>query len=174
MTREVRNGVEISYILSEKFKRGLPTESAFSAERDFFACNTMLLELACRKKGYKFENEENTVVTFADITLDVGPRITLMPDFGVTLRSISDKIIGDITLHGIRSSLVLAGTKCAIGNVEVDGALLVENEQCVDKVIKNRGWRLRGQYQSDFCITSMRGFSVSKLETEEIVAARGA
>lgn len=141
-----------------KLQARQPPDCAFSGESEFFDANCRFLELAGNVTGTREKRE----FEFLKLRLSVGPRVTLLPSFGVTLRAVREKLKGEIRLRGGPScSLVLAGTKAVLENVEIEGSLIVNDMQIRNKKITNSGWPMVAEFPKDQPAIAIRGFTVS-------------
>ena len=157
----VKNSVEEAV---NKQKAGQPADCALSGECEFYDSNCRILNLAARRAGYKFSGcEDKTMVEFMGVKCLLGPRVTLLPSFGVTIKSITEKILGDVRiLNGSKSSLVLAGHETRIGDITVDGAFSATDGQCFrHREITNSGWEMKKIEESKNPVDMIRGFCVS-------------
>jgi len=139
----VKNSIEEAI---NKQKAGQPPDCALSGECEFYDSNCRVLSLAARRAGFKVHGcDEKQMVEFSGVKCLLGPRITLLPSFGVTIKSISEKIEGDVRImNGAKSSIVLAGHETKVGDITVDGALSAIDGQCFrHREIVNKGWEMK-------------------------------
>src|SRR5690606_6635359 len=81
-----------------------------------------------RRCGVEIE-KSNEKRTWAGIGFEVGAKVVLMPDFGVTLREIKSKIKGKNFISA-KSSVVLDGD-IALEDVSIDGSVWIKGDQKV-------------------------------------------
>jgi hypothetical protein len=125
-----------------KQRVGQPMDCALSGECEWFDSNCRLLSIAARRAGFTATGcDEKKVVEFGGIKHEIGPRVTLLPSFGVSLKDIKTKITGDIVLlGGSKTSLILGGHLGAIGPVTVDGYSMSNGEEKLQhRTISNNG-----------------------------------
>ena len=127
-----------------KQKSKQPMDCAMSGEFEYFDSNCKFLSIAAKHAGYVFEGcGEKAVVEFNGLRHECGPRITLLPSFGATIRAMAAKFTGPIrVVGGPRSSLIIGGHETVLGNLCVDGAFMIENSRACNLEVKNEGWRL--------------------------------
>jgi UDP-sugar pyrophosphorylase len=114
-------------------------------------------------------------VTFSGIEFGSGPDCVLKPSFAACASEFKKKFPNPsaIKISG-RSSLVLSGDGLVVESLNLDGALVVECEAGASGVIRdlsvtNKGWVKVADEASDNEVIRMRGYRMSKLETEKIV-----
>ena len=136
-------------------------------------CNSKLLELGGRVGGHYVNlhlNDGSKELEFLNITQIVGPRVSLHPSFGISLRQIGKRITGSLEIFGgPETTLVLSGTNTKIGDVILKrGVLVVKNREVSDLVVENSGWPLRplapGEEDVDQSI-AIRGYAIEKIIT---------
>uniref|UniRef100_A0A6U6C210 UTP-monosaccharide-1-phosphate uridylyltransferase n=1 Tax=Guillardia theta TaxID=55529 RepID=A0A6U6C210_GUITH len=167
----VKNNIQDAAAKSEK---GLPPESAGTAERDAMALNTRMLQMA----GAKIP-EVGQAGTYAGIKLDFSPMVVLLPSFGTSLSDIKDRISPGASIEiTSRSALVVEGEVFFEGKLKLDGALELRAQPGSSIIVKNlevtnSGWEIVEVKQDDPSATvtqAMRGYKVVKHETRSIVA----
>jgi UDP-sugar pyrophosphorylase len=114
---------------AQKWKQGLPAESASSCEFDFFKVHEEILKIV----GVDIEPGKETFKNFAGIEYKTTSKIVLAPKFGVTLKEIRNKFKGKNFISS-ESSLVLDGD-IKIENLYLDGSLWIKSNEKRD--IKN-------------------------------------
>jgi len=119
--------------------------------------------------------KEGGKVTFNGIEFVSGPDCVLKPSFAACANEFKKKFPNPsaVKISG-RSSIVLSGDGLVIESLDLDGALVVDCEDSASGVIrdlsvKNKGWVKLGDEASDDEVIQMRGYRISKLETEKIV-----
>jgi UDP-sugar pyrophosphorylase len=104
-----------------KASKGLPAESAGSAESDAMALNARLLRLAGAQVA-----EAPEAQSFAGIPLRFGPMVTLLPSFGTSLSDVKARLQAPGQMKvSARSALTLEGDVVIKGRLELDGALVI-------------------------------------------------
>lgn len=129
---------------------------------------TILRSLGCKV-------EEGVKVTFSGINFGSGPDCVLKPSFAACAVELQKKFPNPsaINISG-RSSLVLSGDGLVVESLNLDGALVVECEEGATGVIrnlsvKNKGWEKVADTSSSSEVIQMRGYNMSKIQTEKIV-----
>ena len=161
----VKNSVQEAI---SKQKSGQPADCALSGECEFYDSNCRVLTLAARRAGHVASGcDEKSPIEFSGIRCLIGPRVVLLPSFGVTIKSVGEKIVGNVrVLNGAKSSLVLGGHETRVGDIIVDGAFAATDGQCFrHRSIVNTGWEMSGSVESEDPIETMRGFRVVRKET---------
>lgn len=137
------------------------------ADQSFAVC-TILRSLGCHI-------QEGLKVKFNGIEVASGPDCVLKPSFAACANEMKKKFPNPtkVRISG-RSSLVLSGDGLVIESLDLDGALVVECEKGAsgiirDLVVKNKGWVKVEDIMSKDEFIQMRGYSMSKMETETIV-----
>mmetsp|Transcript_984 Transcript_984/g.1990 ORF Transcript_984/g.1990 Transcript_984/m.1990 type:complete len:821 (+) Transcript_984:86-2548(+) len=123
--------------------------------------------------------QEGGKVTFSGIEIGSGPDCVLKPSFAACANEFKKKFPNPsaVEISG-RSSLVLSGDGLVIESLNLDGALVVECEEGASGVIRdlsvsNKGWVKVADEASEDEVIRMRGYHMSKLETEKIVFKQG-
>ena len=155
-----------------KFKSGNPSHSATTGELDIYEANCKVL----RHLGAKLGNPIRE--TFNGITAEVWPRIVWSPLFSCSIDDLAHKVnCGQVEVSQ-RSVLVIQGENVFIESLKLDGALAIQADPGVrltikDLTVENAGWTWKPVSDSDGNTSSeeeaMRGFTVEKHETREIV-----
>jgi hypothetical protein len=150
-----------------KQKAKQPMDCAMSGEFEYFDSNCKFLSIAAKHAGYVFEGcSEKAVMEFNGLKHECGPRITLLPSFGATIRAMAKKFTGPIrVVGGPRSSLVIGGHETVIGNLCVEGSFVIDNSRACNIEVKNEGWKLvevKSENIENEPAISIRGFVVDK------------
>jgi len=143
---------------------GQPMDCALSGECEFYDSNCRILSIATRRAGFNSTGcDEKQMVKFGGLEHPLGPRVTLLPSFGATIKSIKDKVKGDINLlNGSRTSVVVAGNETEIGNVDINGSVVIMNEKILNKKIFNKGNELVSVSTDPDPAIAIRGFRVTE------------
>jgi len=119
--------------------------------------------------------QEGVKVEFSGIKFGSGPDCVLKPSFAACASEFQKKFPNPsaIKISG-RSSLVLSGDGLVIESLNLDGALVVECEEGASGVIrdlsvKNKGWKKVVDGASNDEVIQMRGYNMSKIQTENIL-----
>eukprot|EP00555_Chaetoceros_dichaeta_P005090 CAMPEP_0198263396 /NCGR_PEP_ID=MMETSP1447-20131203/11721_1 /TAXON_ID=420782 /ORGANISM="Chaetoceros dichaeta, Strain CCMP1751" /LENGTH=782 /DNA_ID=CAMNT_0043951957 /DNA_START=101 /DNA_END=2449 /DNA_ORIENTATION=+ len=156
----------------EDVKKGSTAPSTLSsAESDKYIQNQRKLQHAGVKLPITTTQED--LVTVGGIPITPGPRVVLLPAFGITQEEVVRKIQGGSITE--RSSLVLEGQGLTIHNLTLDGALSIrccsECEVKVDGlVVNNEGYRLDEIAEGDGVdeAVRIRGYTMDKRAVMEI------
>jgi len=118
---------------------------------------------------------EGGKVTFINIDIRSGPDCVLKPSFATCVTEFKKKFPNPsaVSISG-RSSLVLSGDGLVIESLNLDGALVIECEEGAsgaiqDLSVTNEGWVKVSDEASKDEVIRIRGYHISKLETEKIV-----
>ncbi|OEL18656.1 Eukaryotic initiation factor 4A-3 [Dichanthelium oligosanthes] len=116
------------------------------------------------------------VDTFNGQEVEVWPRITWSPWWGLTFKDVKEKVHGNSSISQ-RSALVINGRNIFLEGLSLDGTLIVnavdEAEVKVTGHVQNKGWAIQ---HVDYKDTSekeeirIRGFKFEKVEQLEIVS----
>lgn len=101
-----------------KFDSQLPPETMSTCEHEWYAHNTLLLQMA----GVTVETSTNKY-SHAGLEFEHLPKVVLMPSFSTTLQGIKDSFKGKCSITS-KSSLVLRD-RTVFENLQVDGSLEV-------------------------------------------------
>lgn len=142
-----------------------------SAESDKYIQNQRKLQHAGVNLPVTMAQDD--LVTIGGIPVTPGPRVVLLPAFGITQEEVVRKIHGGSITE--RSSLVLEGHGLTVRNLTLDGALSIrccsESEVEVDGlVVRNEGYRMEEIVDAD-CVDEavrIRGYTMDKREVMEI------
>ena len=129
-----------------KQRGGQPLDCALSGECEFFDANCRVLEIAAKQAGFACSGcSVKDTVSFLGLQHPMGPRVSLLPSFGLTIAAIARRIKGSILIAGgSRSSLVIGGHDTTLGPIELDGALEEVNGSREREAtnVSNAGWAL--------------------------------
>ncbi|CAN6268294.1 unnamed protein product [Urochloa humidicola] len=151
-----------------KVPKGNPYHSATSGEMAIYRANCLIL----RKAGA--QTADPVVDTFNGQEVEVWPRITWSPQWGLTFKDVKEKVRGNSSISQ-RSALVLNGRNIFIEGLLLDGTLIVnavdEAEVKITGPVQNKGWTIQ---HVDYKDTSekeeirIRGFKFEKVEQLEV------
>ncbi|KAK4273974.1 hypothetical protein QN277_017271 [Acacia crassicarpa] len=150
-----------------KVPKGNPYHSATSGEMAIYRSNSLIL----KKAGVEVAGPELQVINGQEV--EVWPRITWKPKWGLTSSQIKKRVSGSCSISQ-RSTLVIKGKKVNLKNLSLDGALVVDaiDDAEVDVVgsVKNKGWTLETvdhKNASEHEVVRIRGFKFNKIEQLE-------
>ncbi|XP_058753226.1 UDP-sugar pyrophospharylase-like [Vicia villosa] len=150
-----------------KVPKGNPYHSATSGEMAIYRANSLIL----KKAGFQVADPVLQVINGQEV--EVWPRITWKPKWGLTFSSVKSKVSGKCSISQ-RSTLAIKGRKIFIENLSVDGALIVEAvddaEVNVSGSVQNNGWTLQPVDYKDSSepeVLRIRGFKFNKVEQVE-------
>jgi len=166
-------------------KNGIPPEAAFSGEADHFAAGAKMLKLAGECVGaspLSVPDPEPTV--FADVQHSLGPRVLLMPSFGVTFEAVKHQLRknqGKKLIIAKDSVLILDGA-VDVSGLELHGALSAvakqgENKEISDMTVSNEGWKLRELTSAEMnppasdaapCTKRLRGYEFICIQQQDV------
>lgn len=157
-----------------KVPKGNPYHSATSGEMAIYRANSIIL----KKAG--FQVADPVLQVFNGQEVEVWPRITWKPKWGLTFSSIKSKVSGNCSISQ-RSTLAIKGQKVFIENLSLDGALIIESvndaEVNVSGSVQNNGWTIEPIDYKDSSepeVLRIRGFKFNKVEqVEEKYSAPG-
>lgn len=157
-----------------KVPKGNPYHSATSGEMAIYRANSIIL----KKAG--FQVADPVLQVFNGQEVEVWPRITWKPKWGLTFSSIKSKVSGNCSISQ-RSTLAIKGQKVFIENLSLDGALIIESvndaEVKVSGSVQNNGWTIEPIDYKDSSepeVLRIRGFKFNKVEqVEEKYSAPG-
>ncbi|CAN6162833.1 unnamed protein product [Urochloa humidicola] len=151
-----------------KVPKGNPYHSATSGEMAIYRANSLIL----RKAGAQIADP--VVDTFNGQEVEVWPRITWSPRWGLTFKDVKEKVRGNSSISQ-RSALVINGQSIFIEGLLLDGTLIVnavdEAEVKITGPVQNKGWTIQ---HIDYKDTSekeeirIRGFKFEKVEQLEV------
>ena len=153
-----------------KFNKTGFAESACAGEADFYRTNRKLLN----SFGVNVVVEASTR-NFLDIPTNIGAKVVLSPQFGVTVAELKGRFpSADCVSISSKSTLVLDGD-ITVESLELDGALIVralEGAKVVIKKLKvdNKGWEFEDLPADTEHpeILRIRGYSLAKREQRVI------
>lgn len=150
-----------------KVPKGNPYHSATSGEMAIYRANSLIL----KKAG--FQVADPVLQAFNGQEVEVWPRITWKPKWGLTFSLIKSKVSGNCSISQ-RSTLAIKGKKIFIENLSVDGALIIDavddTEVTVGGSVQNNGWTLEPVDFKDASepeVLRIRGFKFNKVEQVE-------
>eukprot|EP00484_Ammonia_sp_Unknown_P017583 CAMPEP_0197039630 /NCGR_PEP_ID=MMETSP1384-20130603/16411_1 /TAXON_ID=29189 /ORGANISM="Ammonia sp." /LENGTH=635 /DNA_ID=CAMNT_0042470259 /DNA_START=84 /DNA_END=1991 /DNA_ORIENTATION=- len=153
--------------LADSIKDVQKMGSAFSAahgEAAVYFLNRTLLRAAAKNENLTTESKEKLELV-KGLPVDYGARVVLYPSFGSTVKEMSGKLKGEISITE-RSTLVIDGDDVEIDGLKLDGALIV---RCKGKgtkvVIKNLSVSNKGH--------EFKGIDVNDTKIEEKYRIRG-
>jgi UDP-sugar pyrophosphorylase len=151
-----------------KVPKGNPYHSATSGEMAIYRANSLIL----RKAGAQIADP--VVDTFNGQEVEVWPRITWSPRWGLIFRNVKEKLRGDSSISQ-RSALAINGRNIFLEGLSLDGTLIVnsvdEAEVKITGHVQNKGWTIQ---HVDYKDTSekeeirIRGFKFEKVEQLEV------
>ncbi|KAF4689067.1 UDP-N-acetylglucosamine pyrophosphorylase [Perkinsus olseni] len=149
----------------KKLQSGLPADSAFSGEVEFWDHNTKMLQTAAKANASPVNME------FLGLSQKVGPRVVLEPEVGCCLDEIKNIVHGPIALGNAECSLIVEGP-CSIKRLQLtSGAVVVHPNAEVDcdTPVNNKGWKFQAVKEGDKVddATAIRGFRVDKVEAKD-------
>ncbi|CAM0909705.1 unnamed protein product [Alopecurus aequalis] len=151
-----------------KVPKGNPFHSATSGEMAIYRANSLILRKASAQIS------DPVISTFNGQEVEVWPRITWSPRWGLTFKDVKQKVHGN-SLVSQRSVLVINGQNIVIDGLSLDGALIVnsvdEAEVKVTGHVENKAWTIRHISHKDTSEkeeTRIRGFKFEKVEQLEV------
>ncbi|XP_012476781.1 UDP-sugar pyrophosphorylase [Gossypium raimondii] len=150
-----------------KVPKGNPYHSATSGEMAIYCANSLIL----KKAGVQVEDPVQQVFNGQEV--EVWPRVTWKPKWGITFAEIKSKVSGSCSISQ-RSTMALKGRDIFLENLTLDGALIINStdgaEVKVGGSIKNKGWLIEGVDYKDTAFPEelrIRGFRMEKKEQLE-------
>ncbi|XWS25075.1 hypothetical protein CRYUN_Cryun27aG0039900 [Craigia yunnanensis] len=150
-----------------KVPKGNPYHSATSGEMAIYRANSLIL----KKVGVQVDDPVQQVFNGQEV--EVWPRVTWKPKWGLTFAEIKNKVSGSCSISQ-RSTLALKGRHIFLEDLSLDGALIIKSvndaEVKVGGSIKNQGWLLESIDYKDTAIPEelrIRGFKINKIEQLE-------
>ncbi|EPS61447.1 hypothetical protein M569_13348 [Genlisea aurea] len=148
--------------------KGNPYHSATSGEMAIYRANSLIL----REAGVEVSDPIRS--TFNGQEVEVWPRVTWKPKWGVAFSEIKSKVSGDGNSITGRSTLAIGGRSVYLENLALDGALIID---AVDgaKVkatgsVQNAGWKIENVDFRDTALPEevrIRGFKIGREEQLE-------
>lgn len=125
---------------TDKLKKGLMPETAFSVEQDIFRTNTIILRDVLKKLEVVQSKDEKTRlsphVEVHEIDIHFEPKIVIYPSFSSTLSELNSKVKGKITITE-DSTLILNGEEASVNEVYLDGLLETQDKPVEGDVINH-------------------------------------
>ncbi|KAA3468555.1 UDP-sugar pyrophosphorylase-like [Gossypium australe] len=150
-----------------KVPKGNPYHSATSGEMAIYRANSLIL----KKAGVQVEDPVQQVFNGQEV--EVWPRVTWKPKWGITFAEIKSKVSGSCSISQ-RSTMALKGRDILLENLTLDGALIINStdgaEVKVGGSIKNKGWLIERIDYKDTAFPEelrIRGFRMEKKEQLE-------
>lgn len=150
-----------------KVPKGNPYHSATSGEMAIYRANSLIL----RKAGVQVADP--VLQVFNGQEVEVWPRITWKPKWGLTFSEIKRKVSGSCTISQ-KSTMVIKGRNVFLEDLSLDGALLIDPiedaEVKVQGSVQNKGWILENVDYKDVSVLEeirIRGFKINKIEQLE-------
>ncbi|GMY06652.1 UDP-sugar pyrophosphorylase [Fagus crenata] len=150
-----------------KVPKGNPYHSATSGEMAIYRANSLIL----RKAGVQVADP--VLQVFNGQEVEVWPRITWKPKWGLTFSEIKRKVSGSCTISQ-KSTMVIKGRNVFLKDLSLDGALLIDPiedaEVKVQGSVQNKGWILENVDYKDASVPEeirIRGFKINKIEQLE-------
>ncbi|XVF39244.1 hypothetical protein PTKIN_Ptkin01aG0019900 [Pterospermum kingtungense] len=150
-----------------KVPKGNPYHSATSGEIAIYRANSLIL----KKAGVKVDDPVQQVFNGQEV--EVWPRVTWKPKWGLTFAEIKRKVNGSCSISQ-RSTMALKDRDIVLEGLSLDGALIINSvdgaEVKVGGSVKNKGWLLESIDYKDTTIQEelrTRGFKINKIEQLE-------
>ncbi|XP_065881926.1 UDP-sugar pyrophosphorylase [Euphorbia lathyris] len=150
-----------------KVPKGNPYHSATSGEMAIYRANSLIL----KKVGVQVDDPVKQVFNGQEV--EVWPRITWKPKWGLTFSDVNDKVKGSCSVS-LGSTMAIKGCNILIEDLSLDGTIVVEAadeaEVKVGGLVKNKGWILEKVDYKDTSVAEeirIRGFRIQKLEQLE-------
>ncbi|ESQ46642.1 hypothetical protein EUTSA_v10000457mg [Eutrema salsugineum] len=150
-----------------KVPKGNPYHSATSGEMAIYRANSLILQ----KAGVKVEEPVKQVLNGQEV--EVWPRITWKPKWGMIFSDIKTKVCGHCEVSQ-RSTMAILGRNVLIEDLCLDGALIIDSvddaEVHLGGLIRNDGWTMENVDYKDTSVPEeirIRGFRFNKVEQLE-------
>ncbi|XWS23671.1 hypothetical protein CRYUN_Cryun28dG0035100 [Craigia yunnanensis] len=150
-----------------KVPKGNPYHSATSGEMAIYCANSRIL----KKAGVQVDDPVQQVFNGQEV--EVWPRVTWKPKWGLTFAEIKTKVSGSCSISQ-RSTMVLKGRDICLEDLSLDGALIINSvdaaEVKVGGSVKNKGWLLESIDYKESAVPEelrIRGFKINKIEQLE-------
>ncbi|XP_027361710.1 UDP-sugar pyrophosphorylase 1 [Abrus precatorius] len=150
-----------------KVPKGNPYHSATSGEMAIYRANSIIL----KKAGVQVADP--VLQVFNGQEVEVWPRVTWKPKWGLTFSLIKGKVSGNCSISQ-RSILAIKGQKIFIENLSLDGALIIDAvddaEVNASGSVQNKGWSIETVDHKDASepeVSRIRGFKFNKVEQLE-------
>ncbi|MED6119840.1 universal stress protein [Stylosanthes scabra] len=152
---------------ASKVPKGNPYHSATSGEMAIYRANSRVLKQA----GVQVADPVVQVLNGQEV--EVWPRITWKPKWGLTYSRIKSKVRGQNSISQ-RSTLAIKGQNILIENLSLDGALIIDAvdgaEVNASGSVQNKGWTLETVDNKDTKepeVLRIRGFKFNKVDQLE-------
>ncbi|KAL4301149.1 hypothetical protein HN51_052562 [Arachis hypogaea] len=150
-----------------KVPKGNPYHSATSGEMYIYRANSRIL----KQVGVQVADPVVQVLNGQEV--EVWPRITWKPKWGLTYSRIKSKVRGKSSISQ-RSTLAIKGQNIFIENLSLDGALIIDAvdnaEVNASGSVQNKGWTLETVDHKDSKepeVLRIRGFKFNKVDQLE-------
>lgn len=150
-----------------KVPKGNPYHSATSGEMAIYRANSLIL----RKAGAQVDDPVQEVFNGQEV--EVWPRLTWKPKWGLTFSEIKNKVSGSCSVSQ-KSTMVIKGRNVVLEDLSLDGALIIDSvddaEVSVEGKVQNNGWTLEPVDHKDTSVPEeirIRCFKINKLEQLE-------
>ncbi|KDP32870.1 hypothetical protein JCGZ_12162 [Jatropha curcas] len=150
-----------------KVPKGNPYHSATSGEMAIYRANSLIL----RKVGVQVGDPVQQVFNGQEV--EVWPRITWKPKWGLTFSDVKRKVSGSCSISQ-RSTMAIKGRNIFVEDLSLDGALVIESvdgaEVKVGGSVQNKGWIIESVDYKDTSVPEeirIRGFRIKKIEQLE-------
>lgn len=150
-----------------KVPKGNPYHSATSGEMAIYRANSLIL----RKAGAQVDDPVQEVFNGQEV--EVWPRLTWKPKWGLTFSEIKNKVSGSCSVSQ-KSTMVIKGRNVFLEDLSLDGALIIDSvddaEVRAGGKVQNKGWPLEPVDHKDTSVPEeirIRGFKINKLEQLE-------
>ncbi|GMI78375.1 UDP-sugar pyrophosphorylase [Hibiscus trionum] len=150
-----------------KVPKGNPYHSATSGEMAIYRANSLIL----KKAGVQVEDPVQQVFNGQEV--EVWPRVTWKPKWGMSFAEIKSKVSGSCSISQ-RSTMALKGRDIILEDLNLDGALIINSidgaEVKVGGSIQNKGWLIERIDYKDTALPEelrIRGFRIDKKEQLE-------
>ncbi|XP_057727491.1 UDP-sugar pyrophosphorylase 1 [Arachis stenosperma] len=150
-----------------KVPKGNPYHSATSGEMSIYRANSRIL----KQVGVQVADPVVQVLNGQEV--EVWPRITWKPKWGLTYSRIKSKVRGKSSISQ-RSTLAIKGQNIFIENLSLDGALIIDAvdnaEVNASGSVQNKGWTLETVDHKDSKepeVLRIRGFKFNKVDQLE-------
>lgn len=117
-------------------KVGVPAESAYTGESDFYHANAQLLEIAAKKKCNNVDIAPAVETEFFNVKHKLGPKVVIDPSFGISLTQIEDRLLGGDIKISQKSTLILDGD-VTIDGLTLDGGLSLKGSPGKTLTVQN-------------------------------------
>ncbi|XP_060967160.1 UDP-sugar pyrophosphorylase-like [Cannabis sativa] len=153
-----------------KVPKGNPYHSATSGEMAIYRANSHIL----RKAGVYVADP--VLEVFNGQEVEVWPRITWKPKWGLTFNDIKKKVSGSCSISQ-RSTMIVKGRNVFLENLSLDGALVIDDDGVEEDAkvrvggsVHNKGWNIEKVDYKDTSVAEelrIRGFRIIKIELLE-------